>query len=63
MLVLEDLSLTVVAPYVKAYLMDGKNCAEKLKTTAARRTLDPFYNQILVFMEPYMQKILQASGT
>lgn len=48
-------------PYVKAYLMDGKNCAEKLKTTvAARKTLDPFYNQILLFMEPYMQKVLQV---
>ena len=41
---------------------NGKNCAEKLKTTSAtRKTLDPFYNQILIFMEPYMQKILQVS--
>ena len=48
------------APYVKVYLMEGKNCIEKQKTTIARRTLDPLYQQQLYFNEPYAGKILQV---
>lgn len=47
-------------PYVKVYLIDGKNCVEKQKTTVARRTLDPLYQQQLVFTEHYGGKILQV---
>lgn len=49
------------APYVKVYLMDGKNCMEKQKTTIVRRTLDPLYQQQLVFSEPYNGRILQIT--
>jgi len=40
--------------------MDGKNCIEKQKTSIARRTLDPLYQQQLCFLEPYNGKILQV---
>lgn len=50
----------VTAPYIKVYLMDGKNCSEKQKTSIARRTLDPLYQQQLCFLEPYNGKILQV---
>lgn len=53
--------LLLSAPYVKVYLIDGKNCLEKQKTTVARRTLDPLYQQQLVFTEQYVGKILQVS--
>ncbi|XP_069106024.1 regulating synaptic membrane exocytosis protein 2-like isoform X3 [Argopecten irradians] len=49
------------APYVKVYLIDGKTCVEKQKTVVARRTLDPLYQQQLVFMEQYGGKILQVT--
>ena len=52
--------MTVVAPYVKVYLMEGKNCVEKQKTTIVRRTLDPLYQQQLYFTESYVGKILQV---
>lgn len=48
------------APYVKVYLMEGKICAEKQKTTIARQTLDPLYQQQLVFNEPSAHRILQV---
>ncbi|XP_070209321.1 regulating synaptic membrane exocytosis protein 2-like isoform X2 [Littorina saxatilis] len=49
------------APYVKVYLLEGKHCVEKQKTTTARRTLDPLYQQQLVFSEPYRGRILQVT--
>ncbi|ESP02665.1 hypothetical protein LOTGIDRAFT_65469, partial [Lottia gigantea] len=49
------------APYVKVYLIEGKSCIEKQKTTIARRTLDPLYQQQLVFNESYVGKILQVT--
>ncbi|KAK3576252.1 hypothetical protein CHS0354_027051 [Potamilus streckersoni] len=49
------------APYVKVYLVEGKHCVEKQKTTVARRTLDPLYQQQLVFNESYQGKILQVT--
>jgi len=54
------LPLFYAAPYVKVYLMEDKNCVEKQKTTIARRTLDPLYQQQLFFTEPYRGKILQV---
>ena len=50
----------LVAPYVKVYLMEGKNCKEKQKTNIARRTLDPLYQQQLYFTQPYGGCILQV---
>ncbi|GFN91092.1 regulating synaptic membrane exocytosis protein 2 [Plakobranchus ocellatus] len=49
------------APYVKVYLIEGKHCVEKQKTTIARRTLDPLYQQQLFFTEPYHNRILQVT--
>ncbi|KAL8572844.1 hypothetical protein ACOMHN_011093 [Nucella lapillus] len=49
------------APYVKVYLLEGKHCVEKQKTTTARRTLDPLYQQQLVFNESYRGRILQVT--
>ena len=54
--------LPVSAPYVKVYLLEGKHCVEKQKTTTARRTLDPLYQQQLVFSESYRGRILQVSN-
>ncbi|XP_041361301.1 regulating synaptic membrane exocytosis protein 2-like isoform X3 [Gigantopelta aegis] len=49
------------APYVKVYLIENKTCVEKQKTTTARRTLDPLYQQQLVFNESYHGRILQVT--
>ncbi|XP_037082071.1 regulating synaptic membrane exocytosis protein 2-like [Pollicipes pollicipes] len=49
------------APYVKVYLVDGKRCLSKAKTTTARRTLDPLYQQTLVFTEKYTGCVLQVT--
>lgn len=49
------------APYVKVYLVSGKKCIAKAKTTAARKTLDPLYQQQLAFREPFQGCILQVS--
>ena len=53
--------LFLAAPYVKVYLMEGKNCIEKQKTPIARRTLNPLYQQQLFFSENYNNKILQVN--
>ncbi|XP_065322892.1 regulating synaptic membrane exocytosis protein 2-like isoform X3 [Gordionus sp. m RMFG-2023] len=49
------------APYVKLYLLEGKRCVAKAKTSVARRTLDPLYQQQLVFDQDYRGKILQIT--
>lgn len=49
------------APYVKVYLVNGKKCIAKAKTSAARRTLDPLYQQQLAFREAFQGCILQVS--
>ncbi|XP_043194249.1 regulating synaptic membrane exocytosis protein 2-like isoform X7 [Amphibalanus amphitrite] len=54
-------SRVLPAPYVKVYLVDGKRCLSKAKTTTARRTLDPFYQQTLVFTEKYAGCVLQVT--
>ncbi|RZF32259.1 hypothetical protein LSTR_LSTR009488 [Laodelphax striatellus] len=41
------------SPYVKVYLVSGKKCLAKAKTTTARRTLDPLYQQQLQFRENF----------
>lgn len=48
------------APYVKVYLVDGKKCVAKAKTATARRTLDPLYQQQLIFHERYQGCVLQV---
>ncbi|CAG0894275.1 unnamed protein product [Darwinula stevensoni] len=49
------------APYVKVYLVDGKKCIEKNKTGTARRTLDPLYQELLPFHQPYKGCVLQVT--
>ena len=53
-------SKTLPAPWVKVYLVSGKRCLAKAKTTTARRTLDPLYQQQLVFQEAYNGCVLQV---
>lgn len=50
----------ITAPYVKLYLVNGKRCIEKAKTMMARKTLDPFYQQLLAFKENCRGCILQV---
>ena len=54
-------SKVLPAPYVKVYLSSGKKCIAKAKTTIARKTLDPLYQQQLAFREPFAGCILQVS--
>lgn len=54
-------SRNLPAPYVKVYLVSGKKCIAKAKTSTARRTLDPLYQQTLTFRENFKGCILQAS--
>ena len=50
----------IAAPWVKVYLVSGKRCLAKAKTATARRTLDPLYQQQLVFHEKYQGYVLQV---
>ncbi|XP_057663299.1 regulating synaptic membrane exocytosis protein 2 isoform X3 [Diorhabda carinulata] len=54
-------SKVLPAPYVKVYLVNGKKCIAKAKTTTARRTLDPWYQQQLAFKENTQGCILQVT--
>ncbi|XP_055698972.1 regulating synaptic membrane exocytosis protein 2 isoform X2 [Phlebotomus papatasi] len=54
-------SKVLPAPYVKVYLVSGKKCIAKAKTTTARKTLDPLYQQQLSFREPFAGCILQVT--
>ncbi|XP_018393491.1 PREDICTED: regulating synaptic membrane exocytosis protein 2 [Cyphomyrmex costatus] len=55
-------SRVIPASYVKLYLVNGKKCIEKAKTTTARKTLDPFYgSQLLAFKENCRGCILQVT--
>ncbi|XP_073942986.1 rab3 interacting molecule isoform X9 [Choristoneura fumiferana] len=54
-------SRTLPAPYVKVYLVSGKRCVAKAKTTTARRTLDPLYQQTLTFRENFKGCVLQVT--
>uniref|UniRef100_A0A336LKE1 CSON009705 protein n=1 Tax=Culicoides sonorensis TaxID=179676 RepID=A0A336LKE1_CULSO len=54
-------SKVLPAPYVKVYLVQGKKCVAKAKTTTARKTLDPLYQQQLAFREPFDGCVLQVT--
>ncbi|XP_053142819.1 regulating synaptic membrane exocytosis protein 1 isoform X33 [Hemicordylus capensis] len=53
-------SKSTPAPYVKVYLLDNGACIAKKKTRIARKTLDPLYQQTLVFDESPQGKVLQV---
>ncbi|KAM3932056.1 regulating synaptic membrane exocytosis protein 1 isoform 14-T14 [Leptodactylus fuscus] len=53
-------SKSTPAPYVKVYLLENGACIAKKKTRIARKTLDPLYQQTLVFEESPHGKVLQV---
>ncbi|XP_041737990.2 regulating synaptic membrane exocytosis protein 1 isoform X3 [Coregonus clupeaformis] len=53
-------SKSLPAPYVKVYLLDNGACKAKKKTKIARKTLEPLYQQALLFEESPQGKVLQV---
>uniref|UniRef100_A0AAQ4PA41 Regulating synaptic membrane exocytosis 1 n=1 Tax=Gasterosteus aculeatus aculeatus TaxID=481459 RepID=A0AAQ4PA41_GASAC len=53
-------SKSLPAPYVKVYLLDTGTCKAKKKTKIARKTLEPLYQQHLLFEESPQGKVLQV---
>ncbi|XP_015671171.1 regulating synaptic membrane exocytosis protein 1 isoform X3 [Protobothrops mucrosquamatus] len=53
-------SKSTPAPYVKVYLLENGACIAKKKTRIARKTLDPLYQQTLVFDDNSHGKVLQV---
>ncbi|XP_035463004.2 regulating synaptic membrane exocytosis protein 1-like isoform X26 [Scophthalmus maximus] len=53
-------SKSLPAPYVKVYLLDNGTCKAKKKTKIARKTLEPLYQQHLLFEESPQGKVLQV---
>ncbi|XP_036269912.1 regulating synaptic membrane exocytosis protein 1 isoform X48 [Pipistrellus kuhlii] len=53
-------SKSTPAPYVKVYLLENGACIAKKKTRIARKTLDPLYQQSLLFDESPQGKVLQV---
>ncbi|XP_057702528.1 regulating synaptic membrane exocytosis protein 4 [Corythoichthys intestinalis] len=47
------------AAYIKVYLLENGACVAKKKTKSARKSLDPLYNQVLVFSESPQGKVVQ----
>ncbi|KAI4827601.1 hypothetical protein KUCAC02_030986 [Chaenocephalus aceratus] len=48
------------AAYIKVYLLENGNCVAKKKTKSVRKSLDPLYNQALVFSESPHGKVVQV---
>ncbi|XP_029306289.1 regulating synaptic membrane exocytosis protein 2 isoform X26 [Cottoperca gobio] len=53
-------SKSLPAPYVKVYLLDNGSCKAKKKTKIARKTLEPLYQQHLLFEESPQGRVLQV---
>ncbi|XP_071061807.1 regulating synaptic membrane exocytosis protein 1 [Pseudochaenichthys georgianus] len=53
-------SKSLPAPYVKVYLLDNGTCKAKKKTKIARKTLEPLYQQHLLFEESPQGRVLQV---
>ncbi|XP_058879878.1 regulating synaptic membrane exocytosis protein 1-like isoform X23 [Acipenser ruthenus] len=53
-------SKNLPAPYVKVYMLENGACIAKKKTKIARKTLDPLYQQSLLFEESPQGKVLQV---
>ncbi|PKU37694.1 regulating synaptic membrane exocytosis protein 4 [Limosa lapponica baueri] len=56
-------SKTLPAAYIKAYLLENGVCIAKKKTKVARKSLDPLYNQVLLFAESPQGKVLQNTDS
>lgn len=50
----------IPAAYIKVYLLENGVCVAKKKTKAVRKSLDPLYNQVLVFSESPQGKVVQV---
>lgn len=48
------------AAYIKVYLLENGVCVAKKKTKSVRKSLDPLYNQVLVFSERPQGKVVQV---
>ncbi|XP_051568926.1 regulating synaptic membrane exocytosis protein 4-like isoform X2 [Myxocyprinus asiaticus] len=46
--------------YIKVYLLENGMCIAKKKTKSVRKSLDPLYNQVLVFSESPQGKVVQV---
>lgn len=53
-------SAVVSAAYIKVYLLENGICVAKKKTKSVRKSLDPLYNQVLVFSESPQGKVVQV---
>lgn len=53
-------SAVVSAAYIKVYLLENGICVAKKKTKSVRKSLDPLYNQVLVFSERPQGKVVQV---
>uniref|UniRef100_A0A671SRR4 Regulating synaptic membrane exocytosis protein 4-like n=1 Tax=Sinocyclocheilus anshuiensis TaxID=1608454 RepID=A0A671SRR4_9TELE len=49
-----------VTAYIKVYLLENGICIAKKKTKSVRKSLDPLYNQVLVFSESPQGKVVQV---
>lgn len=57
------MSAIVSAAYIKVYLLENGICVAKKKTKSVRKSLDPLYNQVLVFSESPQGKVVQVRNT
>lgn len=57
------MSVIVSAAYIKVYLLENGICVAKKKTKSVRKSLDPLYNQVLVFSESPQGKVVQVRMT
>ncbi|XP_055077805.1 regulating synaptic membrane exocytosis protein 4 isoform X2 [Periophthalmus magnuspinnatus] len=48
------------AAYIKVYLLENGLCVAKKKTKSVRKSLDPLYNQLLVFSHTPQGKVMQV---
>lgn len=51
-----------LAAYIKVYLLENGVCIAKKKTKSVRKSLDPLYNQVLVFSERPQGKVVQVTN-
>lgn len=63
MAVFEFNSCVISAAYIKVYLLENGICVAKKKTKSVRKSLDPLYNQVLVFSESPQGKVVQVGYT